>query len=71
MALAHCSSVLQLPACAEPSLPGAGEAGLCCQSALPWISQPGEMLNVHSQSSVFLQEVNFIIKIIIVKNARG
>lgn len=63
MVLAHRSSVLQLPARAEPSLPGAGQAGLCCQSALPHISQPGEMLNVRFQSSVFLQEDNFIIKI--------
>lgn len=62
MALAHCPSVLQLPGCAEPSLPGAGEAGLCCQIALPRISQPGETLNVQFQSPVFLQEDNFIIK---------
>lgn len=62
MALAHCPSVLQLPGCAEPSLPGAGEAGLCCQIALPCISQPGEMLNARFQSPVFLQEDNFIIK---------
>lgn len=44
------------------SLPGAGEAGLCCQIALPHISQPSEMLNVSFQSPVFLQEENFIIK---------
>ena len=62
MALAHCPGVLQLPGCAKPSVPGAGEAGLCCQIALPHISQPGEMLNVQFQNAVFLQEDNSIIK---------
>jgi len=62
MALAHCPSVLQLPGCAEPSLPGAGEAELCCQIALPCIYQPGETLSVQFQSLIFLQEDNFIIK---------
>lgn len=60
MALAHCSVLCSSQP--EPSLPGAGEAGPCCQSALPSISQPGEVLTVHSQGSVFLQEDNFIIK---------
>lgn len=62
MVLAHCPSVLQLPGCSKLSLPGAGEVRLCCQTTLPCVSQPREMLNVWFQSPVFLQEDNFIIK---------